>query len=378
MLLDEARKMALVGGPVMAVGSLVALGAAVYCAIQSIWIGVAIGGVFGVLFALGSYGAFTAPKRTLRHAPNRPCYVLTNRRLFLHTGSGVQVNVMEGGLHSEKIKTRIVHYNGAQLLRLCSVEHQGYDGAGDLYINRNHEDTATGVALCRVAKVRSVEKLVREKLIHPLIAKLLRGERPNEEEAADFQDDNVKDAPGVRKKKGEDNDPNIKSLEDPNIKRIGGAPKPFDIKRVKPEHRKTVEAELTSGEKVLWIGAPQGERPFGVFVETDKGPALRIEPFYVLYAITNLRVMLFGGGGSLTYYPPHLLGIGVEEDDRIPDGGSLIFRLLQVTITERDNQGRKTIRGEMRYFGMLRIQNVWAVADLLRENLLDPWRGEDD
>jgi hypothetical protein len=127
----------------------------------------------------------------------------------------------------------------------------------------------------------------------------------------------------------------------------------------------------------------------------------RREPDYYLYAITNRRVMLFcekgtrvGRGhafsflkgekrGPMSYYPPHLTGTGLEEDKRIPQGGGIIFKKVKVVITTttstknaRFGPSTKTsTRTEWHYFGLLRIRNCRAVAQVLYDTLIGPCRG---
>jgi hypothetical protein len=160
-----------------------------------------------------------------------------------------------------------------------------------------------------------------------------------------------------------------------------------DLSKVPADQRQRVDAELAEGERVLWIGEPEGSTQGRGLLGAMVGSAPRKEPDYNLYAITNRRVMLwFGKGtkvgnamsfgrlltGPVTYYPTALLETGIEEDKRIPQGGSLIFKRVKVISEERDNKGKVSRTVEMHHFGLLRIRNVQAVSRLLFETLIRP------
>jgi hypothetical protein len=165
--------------------------------------------------------------------------------------------------------------------------------------------------------------------------------------------------------------------------------------------RHAVEDELAADEQIVWIGEPEGSTQGRGLIGALTGAAERREPDYYLYAITNRRVMLFcekgtrvgkGHGisflkgekrGPMSYYPPHLSGVGLEEDKRIPQGGGIILKKVKVVITTttsnknaRFGPSTKTkTRTEWHYFGLLRIRNCRAVAQMLYDTLIAPCRG---
>jgi hypothetical protein len=86
--------------------------------------------------------------------------------------------------------------------------------------------------------------------------------------------------------------------------------------------------------------------------------------------------------GPLSYYSPDLKNIGLEEDERIEDGGSIIFKSIKVVITTTTTSGggrrggpvrtKSSKREEIHNFGILRIRNVQAVMRLLYDRLIAP------
>jgi len=307
---------------------------------------------------------------------------------------GSQVNVVVG---TEKYG--IISYAGLELTRMVRLEHARFPGCGDLVFGRSVLEEPAGAWIWALEGVRDVEKLIREKLLHPVIDKLLRGERLSTEEKGKAEkaeggeeialDSNIKDyAKGGRKPAGGADGGNIKSAS-VGIER--------ELDKVDPELREQVEQELTEGERILWIGEPEGSTKGRGLLGAVIGSAKFKEPPYTLYAVTNRRVLTWAGKGTkvgdfvtfgkdgrgpMTYYSPALLKSGLEEDKRFPNGGSIIFRQVKVTITKTTTYKSKmgpdrtttSTKVEMHRFGVLRVQNYLAVARLIYETLIAPCR----
>ncbi len=441
ILMAQARAFRLIGGGV-------GFGLSVLLLIGSIFLfklNIAAGCVvvlFAVLFSLLGVFAIGAPARQERNAPKRACYAITPRRVLILPGTGMQ------GFFSSGRASFVVHtgsqgvttYNGLELSRMQRVESQKFPGAGSLHFSRSLLDAPSGGGLASIDDVAKVEKLIREKLLHPVVDKVLRGEKLTKEEKGKADEDDAANKTGGQESEDagppDDNikefgargdlvpdDPNIKAApgtgrggsagDDPNMKGARSGIE-YDPDQLEADVREKVEKELTEGEVVKWVGWPeagvQGRGLLGAMV----GSAKRKEPEYYLYAITNRRVMLWakggtkagggtvitlGGGGAntygpVTYYPPHLLQAGLEDDNRIPQGGNIIFKKIKVKIiTQHRTKGtihrghgrhsnqmirtpgsvRTSTQVEMHYFGLLRIKRYKAVALLMYETLIKPW-----
>ena len=190
--------------------------------------------------------------------------------------------------------------------------------------------------------------------------------------AAPIDDDNIKDAPGHGKNKGA-------AIGDDNLKDAPGTAFEAELSKVPADQKDQVDAELTAGEKVLWIGEPEASVKGRSFLGAMTGGARRKEPPYTLYAITNRRVLVWDGDddGPTNYYSPHLYQLGLEEDKRVKSGGNILFKVVKytVTTTSRDKRTGRTSSStstEYHYFGMLHIRNYRRVARLLFETLLKP------
>jgi hypothetical protein len=324
---------------------------------------------------------------------------------MIHLGTGSQT-FNRGGRSTTVVNTGSVGmltFTGLELTRLYRLEMKKFPGAGDLVFGRTLLDEPAGFRLFAIGDIAAVEKLIREKLLHPVIDKAMRGEKLSQEEkgkedkdegpgagasgATVAPDDNIKDL-AAKGDLGAD-DPNIKTAPgkrgaDGNVKGAGHGIE-YDPDAVESEVREQVEAELTEGEKILWVGKPEGKTQGRGIVGAATGADKRKEPDYDLYAITNRRVLLWAKPegmlsfkteqpGPMTYYPPHIVRAGLEEDKRIPQGGSIIFKQVQVTITKRvKNSNRTTKDVTQHYFGIMRISRYRAVALLLYENLIKPW-----
>jgi hypothetical protein len=341
-----------------------------------------------------------------RAADRRACFALTNRRLLIHPGVGAQMNFGGSGGTQARVVVRrgpaeVIAYTGFELTRMQRVEEKRFPGCGSLVFNRNVLDEPAGGHLWALADLHKVERMVREKLVHPIMDKLLRGERlsaedkTKQQEAAGGQeeaevlapDENIKDFLGGKS-----------AGEDANVKDVrAGA----GLDQLDDESREKVEAELTEGERVLWAGVPEGKTQGRGLLGNMVGSEERREPDYSLYALTNRRVLLwfsrgthvgkgtpirFGKGPNrapVSYYPPHLLQAGLEQDKRIHRGGSIVFRRVRVVITTTTefknrrgpNTTRTSTRKELHHFGLLRIRDYLAVARMLYDTLIGPCRG---
>jgi ribosomal protein S27E len=400
ILLHQARMFAYIGGPICCVVALGAAVAAVLCGIHGVIWGLAIALVFGGMFGFGAFFVLRMPGSVIKNASRRGCYLLTNRRLLVHHGKGPRVFFGRGGaaaVSDVSALAGVVPYTGLELTGLTRVEAgKRFEGAGDLSAGRTLLDEAGGCTLQAVDKVRDVEKLIRAKLIHPVIDKLLRGElllkdelarsrgkRPEKktapgeaDEGAIATDSNIKDYGGGRHAAEED-DPNIKAA--PSTRTGGRDLRAFfeaELKRVPAEARQTVADELTEGEKILWIGRPEASAKGRGFLGAMVGSDRLVEPKYWLYAITNRRVILFvEKSGPVSYYTPDVLEAGVEDDTRIVNGGSILFKKVRRIVTTRDNKGKTSTTRYLHSFGLLRIRHYKAVASLLYDTLIAPVRG---
>ncbi len=397
ILMDRARKQRLYGILLM-IGIGIVLPALAYFMFRIGEVGAMIGGgvVLFMLVVFEAMGVFMilAPGRLQKNAANRSCYALTNRRLLIHPGKGTQTYVSEGGNQSNTVVGAdevlgVLSYSGLELLGMQRIEDKKFEGAGELVLRRNVLDEPVGGRLTALGDVRAVEKRLREQLLHPMIDKLLRGEL------------SLKDGIGI-KKKDKDTAGEILSPEKALLKYASRIKDDDDeedrkmrrslqktLKDIDKELRAQAEAELTDGEELLWLGTPEGSTQGRGMLGAMIGSAKRKEPSYTLYALTTRRVLLWAKKGAqlgnrtsfgrqqrgpVTYYPPALVDAGLEDDDRIPKGGSIVFKQVQVTITSRDKQGKTTTTRELHVFGILRIPSYQAVARVLFATLVGPVR----
>jgi hypothetical protein len=389
ILLHRAKMQAIIFGSIFGTVGLAALIATVICLLKAVWIGVAIGAVFGLTFSGIAIFMITQPARVRKHEAVRPCYVMTQRRLLVHSGKGSNVRVSVGSSDVREHKappTGVNSYMGLDLIGLTRAEAgEKFKGAGDLCFSTDIWDYPASPDMEALDKVVAIEKRIREKLIHPVIDKLLRGEvflkkgtgaRKGGDDGEDVkQDSNIKDY--ASDDDIDEDDPNIKDA--PN--RAAGLVAQFakELRKVDEELRDEVDAELTAGEKVLWIGEPEASVKGRGLLGAMMGGATRHEPKYTFYAITNRRVMLgIAKQAPVSYYPTGLMSTSVEQDKRIEKGGGIIFRQVKKTITTEDKKTGKVLktRVEMHYFGILRIRHYEKVAQLLYETLVRPIKFE--
>jgi transcription elongation factor Elf1 len=394
ILLHRARLMALIAVPVCSLVAVAGVVAAVLGIIHGAYLAL-IGLVFSAAFGFGAVYTYLTPGKIKKNADRRSCYALTNRRLLIHKGEVAHVYV---GRHGAQTASDLGHtgkvtpYTGLELTRILRVEAGSrFPGAGDIWMGRTIMEEYSGWGLQALDAVGEVEKRLREKLIHPVIDKLLRGEPLTKEEKGRERakekgsaeegnvlsaDSNIKEYGGAKNRKPEI-DP-----DDPNIKNAPNAAQSLKgyfeacLKAVPAEVRQSVEAELTPGEKILWIGRPEAGVKGRGFFGAVMGSAKRYEPDYTHYAITNRRVLLFARKQApLSYYTPTLVEAGVEGDDRIANGGGIVFRKVKKIVTETDKNNRTTTTVTLHYFGLLRIRNYKAVAALMYDTLIGPVKG---
>ena len=377
--------------------------------------------IFVAFFVGGGIYTVTMPGRVMKGMAGRACFLITNRRLFVHPGIGTQVQMgfsSKSGLDSKaKNKTNQMSFNAGDLMYVHRVEFAKMPGSGEIHVGRTILDNPTGSNLFAVRDVAEVERKIRELLVHPLVDKLLTGEV------------RIKDSMGTRSKGASDEELPVEGNLKNALAKQGALPTDGNVKaaktsaakdlsKVDSELRERVEAELTAGERILWIGEPEGKTKGRGVLGAVLNSEHRCEPDYELYAITNRRAMLFDGKGSIAgmatqnqisfsggpkrgpvcYYPGDLFNLGIEDDSRIPSGGSIVFRRAKILVEKRSkervreragsgNSGRRGGGGfkmkevdkvkitrtvEMHQFGILRIANAKNVARLLFETLVRP------
>jgi hypothetical protein len=315
ILMYQAKRTQLLGilvGSVVFVGG---IGAGIYFLTKG-QVGISLFGFFfAVIFAAaGTYMAFF-PSILRKNADRRACFALTNRRLLIHPGKGTQLRFgRQGGAGAffDGGGRGIIPYVGLELTKLSRVEMRGFPGDGELLFCRSLFELPWGAGLFAVGNVRAVEKTIRERLLNPVMDRLLRGEtlqladkgqgnKPSGdgEEKGEVvpADANIKDYVTGRSPAVDPEDPNAKGARGPaddagNVKGVKLGVE-YDPKKVPAELRKQVEAELTEGEKVLWVGEPEGSVEGRGLFGKPIGGAHRVEPRYTAYALTNRRVLIW-------------------------------------------------------------------------------------
>ena len=423
ILIAQAAKMRIIGIVFIVLGLLL-IGGGIAVMIP-VWPARFILGPVLLLFAIfcivGGIYTFLMPGRVRAGMDGRACFLITNRRLFIHPGIGNQVKMGFGtkrGIDGKARGKKSNSFMGHELTYMHRVEFAKMPGSGELHFSRTILDNPTGSHLWAVRDIAEVERKIRELLIHPVVDKMLTGEirikstfGAREKSETDEElpiEGNMKDA--LAKQGAMPSDGNVKAAKSAAAK---------DLSKVDPDLRERVEAELTEGEKVIWIGEPEGKTQGRGILGAVTGADHRIEPDYELYAITNRRVMLFDKKGSIggqsqkmqislgahpkrgpvCYYPADLLDFGIEEDKRIPNGGGILFRKAKIVIIKKiqtrsqskyqgghgRHHGGHSMRNrtttvtestkrivEMHHFGILRVANAKQVARLLYETLVRP------
>jgi hypothetical protein len=84
--------------------------------------------------------------------------------------------------------------------------------------------------------------------------------------------------------------------------------------------------------------------------------------------------------GPISYYPPHLLDAGLEEDKGSPGVGGIAFKLVKVIIKTqtrdpKSGMTRHHTHTQLHYFGLLHVRNHLGVARLVHDTLIAPCRG---
>jgi hypothetical protein len=389
ILMYQAKKMAIIGGSITGLISVIALVVAVVCAIKGVVLGLVLGLVFCLLPGVFCYILVTGPARTARNEARRACFALTNRRLLIHKGVGFRMvyhktredMADDDGRRGQNVSA----WTGFELTPLRRWEHKKFEGAGSLCFTRGLYEDSPAEDVWSIDDVRGVEKMLREKLLHPIIDKLLRGEQLSQAERGKAEDErgagegdmmkadtNIKDY-GRAQRRGGGNDPNVKAAP----ARAGGLN--FDLARVPKDARQRVEEELTAGERIVWIGRPEAATKGRGFLGAVMNSAHREEPKYDLYALTNRRVILFFEDDKevpISYYSPQVARAGLEDDKRIENGGNIVFKKVRKIVETVEKGTTKVLKREEThyYYGLLRIRNYQAVADLLYDTLVGPAR----
>ena len=186
---------------------------------------------------------------------------LTNRRLLIHPGTGTQTFMNEAGNQAAVVSNTeqfgVVSYAGLDLIRMNRVEDKNFPGSGELIFGLNILDNPGGGRLTALARVAEVEKMIRAKLLHPIVDKLLRGE-------VLLRDAFGKPKPKEKAEEGEilPTEGNIKTF----MTETGDGGAKAALQKDWPAAGRTpraVKAELTEGENVLWIGPPEGSTRAG-------------------------------------------------------------------------------------------------------------------
>jgi hypothetical protein len=238
-------------------------------------------------------------------------------------------------------------------------------------------------------------------------------------------DSNIKDAPGVRSG-------HFKGVvpEDDNLKAAPDMGNLLEESTVPPELKARVEEELTTGERLLWIGQPDQHMilvralgpglgavfialVLGSFFLTSAFRDLRehhgtialliplivlpiilgigiVTPFFqkwrarrTCYVLTNRRAIVwqanwFGIPRMTNYNPAELTGLRRADSWFVKDCGDVIFKSITV-ITTTTYRGARTGRymgssvSKKTYnYGFLAVRNPRAIEVLIRETLVDP------
>ena len=238
-------------------------------------------------------------------------------------------------------------------------------------------------------------------------------------------------APKPAAKPAGDDDNDLDMLEEVNEKELPDGPSRKVVACEIPDYaRERLSGELTSGEKVVWVGQASPKVAcirslwavlFGVFIflifgcvvgtlmstqfkdarsGRDMTPLLVmgiiglvvlisclcsfLMPVYKVwaarrscYVVTNRRCMVWYGGFSAKedYLPGALSGMRRNNAWFCgSDTGDLVFRSV-TRITHRvDNRGRVSRSRSTTYYGFLSVQNLTEVERIVRETLVDRWQ----
>jgi hypothetical protein len=425
ILMAHARKAQIIGIVMLSIGVIltgVLVGMMIYLGPPAVVI-VVISFFLLVLVLVSAVGVgmIMMPRHRSKHERTRPCYLVAVNalpgRLLVHPGIGMDIpmpafvrklfkSLAKSMRKTSKAAIDVTPYTFFDLTKMHRFEEKHFPGAGDIVLGLDQFERSALYRLSGIDDVKKVERLIREKVLHPTVDALLSGASADDlmkgsknKGPKDDQGMKVEDLPP---------DQNVKSLmaDDKmtrNLKKFRTAiADKLDEMSGKP--KKKVESELTDGEELLWVDKPQAKVKGRGFIGALMNKAVRKEPTYELYAITNRRVLLWstkdtsvdagsGNGhlagtgdmsrrGPLSYYSPDLKNIGLEEDERIEDGGSIIFKSIKVVITTTTTSGggrrggpvrtKSSKREEIHNFGILRIRNVQAVMRLLYDRLIAP------
>ena len=361
------------------------------------------GGVVLIFITAGSIHGLYQHSRVKSGEQKRGVYLLTDRRLIVLKGKTGGITFQNGNQNAtnfdpdtrkqiEKARKSLFEFEAVDLLGMHRRLNPKFPGCGELLFERNVFDASAGLGLSAIDDVETVERLIREELIHPAIDRLLRGEIS----AYDFRP----------KSTGNESLPNA-HVEDQRSNLGQTTAETETLADLKMELRKDLNAasvdeiecaerELTDGEELMWIGRPEVKMMRkGILGMLKRKPDNR-EPHYLMYAITNRRVLLWADKssqgknlrngknpvGPASYYSTMLQNIRSEPDDRLEDGGNLFFRVVNLTIvsktTTRDTRGNmqttSSTRIQFHRFGILRIHNFHEVGEAIFQFLVRPLR----
>ena len=141
ILMARARKQQLLGICMIPVVTLLLGGLAFFLFSQVKDTGAMIGAgvVLFMMLAFDALGVFIifTPGRVRRGAGGRSCYVLSNRRLLVHPGSGTQTFMNQGGNQAAVVvgteQFGVSSYTGLELQRMIRIEEKNFPGSGRWY-----------------------------------------------------------------------------------------------------------------------------------------------------------------------------------------------------------------------------------------------------
>lgn len=375
-----------------------------------------------ILLALVTVGVgfIRLPRRMQQNEKTRPCYAIAGRRLIVHPGIGMDMPmpkwlsaiagfVAKSFRKKTKAAVGVTGYVYADLAKMHRIETPKFPGAGDIVLGLNDLEQSTLYRMAGIDNVRQVERVIREKVLHPAVDELLAGKRS----IAELR----RGSSGILKDQGDAFESTVlppergvkdwmsKTQSTGKIAKIDAAIAAA-LDEAGDAVRKRVKAELTDGEEILWIDRPAAQTKGRGIIGAMVSNKVRKEPVYELYAMTNRRVLLWASKdtsidvgsdthhygrtgdmsqrGPLSYYSTDLTGVGLEEDERIEHGGSIVIKSVRVTIITTKEEKKRRAHGPVTFkttrkyethcFGILRVRNVHAVTRLLYDRLIAPCR----
>lgn len=392
--------------------------------------------LFGVCLLLFCIPCFLVPTLVRRGIPSRPCYVITNQRVFVYFGSRMGIKA----------------YNRRQLMTMMERrESRWVEGAGDLIFERTvsyeADTTSTGRSVARkrveeqgftdMANVRDVENLIRKTIIlrTPTAAEAKADAAPAKKPAAESktkkpakpaaEEDNIK---SVRRggswltedEAAELTDGDRAASED---KSGGGGRELIDDSELPDKLKARIHNHIYEDESVLWVGQPHQKIIFmralfpagfllffacvmgGMMLFSSSVPVnvptilvsigmliggllfpvvQRLKAHHTGYMLTSKRCVVFepnfiGQVKATAYMPDIVAKMRRQNAWSLKGGGDLIFRTV-TTITTKHSRDRRTgaPRGSstsvtQTHYGFLAIDNVDRVETLINKRLVEPY-----